>query len=96
MSQRDILLAGIDQPAVDLVRLWRRAHAEHAVLGMENDLALGRHVIGDLQRRADAEIDIPAFGNVAGETRGHLVARQRLAAIEHGHRVRHYVTVGSP
>jgi hypothetical protein len=51
-----------------------RAHAEHAVLGMENDFALRRHVIGNLQRRADAEVDVPTFGNIAGDAHGHLIA----------------------
>src|SRR5579883_2866633 len=53
-TQRHILLAGIDEPAVDLIRLRRRSHAEHAVLGMKNHLALDGHVIGHFERRADA------------------------------------------
>ena len=32
---------------------------------MDNDFALGRNVIGDQHRNADAEIDVPAFRNVA-------------------------------
>jgi hypothetical protein len=34
-------------------------------------------MIGHLQRRADAEIDVPAFGNVTGDARSHFVARKR-------------------
>src|SRR5262249_8411691 len=44
--------AGIDEPAVDLFGCRRRAHAKDAVLGMKNDFALGRHIVGHLQRRA--------------------------------------------
>ena len=45
----------------------RRAHAEHAVLAVEHHLALGRHVVGDQGRDADAEVDVPALGDVARE-----------------------------
>lgn len=99
-AQRDILLAGIDQPAIDLVRLRRRAHAEDAVLGLEYDLAFLRHIIGHLQRRANAEIDVPAFGNVVGRALGHFPARHRLRGRFDVHgflpSLASYVTVGSP
>ena len=100
--QRDILLAGIDEPAVDRVGRRRRPHPEHAVLGMENDFALGRHVVGDLQRRADAEIDVPALRNVARQPRRHFGARQRLVTGKNVHQMLRpgrkfvHVTVGSP
>ena len=84
-AQRHILLAGIDQPAIDPVRLGRRPHAKHAVLGMQDDFALGRQMISHLQRRADAEIDKPALGNIAGDARGHFVARARLACGKNVH-----------
>ena len=77
-AQRDILLAGIDQPGVDLVLRRRRPHAEHAVLGMEDHLALQRHVVGDRGRDADAEIDVPALRDVARHAGGHLDAAERL------------------
>src|SRR4029077_5939966 len=63
-EQGDILLAGIDQPAVDLVRLRRRAHAEHTILGLDDYFAVRRQVIGDQHWYADAEIDIKAFRDV--------------------------------
>jgi hypothetical protein len=44
-TQRDVFLAGVDQPAIDLVRLRRRAHADDAVLRMDDDFALLRHVV---------------------------------------------------
>ena len=99
-AQRDVLLAGVDQPAIDLVRLGRRTHAQNAVLGLEHDFALLRHVVGDLQGRADAEIDVPALGNVAGKPRGDFAARHRLAAgknlLRRVHCFLRHVTLGSP
>jgi predicted DNA-binding protein with PD1-like motif len=71
------LLAGINQPAIDLVRRRRGPHAKHAVLGMENHFAFGGHMIGHLQRRTDAEIDVPALRNVTGDARRHFIARKR-------------------
>ena len=50
------------------------AHAEDAVLGLEHDLDVVRHVVRHEGRQADAEVDVGAFGNVAGHARRHLVA----------------------
>src|SRR5579883_2035344 len=71
------LSAGVDQPGVQLRLRRRRPHADDAVLGMEDHLALRRHVIGDQGRYPDAEIDRPAFGDVAGDPRRHRVAAER-------------------
>src|SRR6266567_8517541 len=79
--QRDMLAAGIDQPRVDLFRRRRRAHADNAVLGMEDDLALGRHEIADERRDADAEIDRPPFRDVARHPRRQFVAAERLPSL---------------
>ena len=63
--QRDVLLAGIDQPTIDLVGRGRRSHSQHAVLRLKHDFALARHVVGDLQRRGCRDY-VRAFRNVAG------------------------------
>ena len=44
---------------------------------MEDHLAVGRDVIGDSGRDADAEIDEPAFGNVARDACGDALAVER-------------------
>ncbi len=64
-QQGGVRLARIDQPRIDLVGRRRRAHADDAVFRMEQDLALGRHVVRHQGRDADAQIDQPAFGHVA-------------------------------
>ena len=75
LAQGNILLTRIDQPGVDVLLRRRRPHAEHAVLGVKNHLAIDRHVVGDHGGNADAEIDIPTLGNVARSARRHGVAR---------------------
>src|SRR2546421_137176 len=80
-AQRHVLAAGVDQPAVDLLRRRRRPHAENAVLGMEDHLALGRHIIADERWDTDAEIDRPPLGDVLRETRGQCVAFERAPVL---------------
>ena len=80
-----------------LSRRRRRPHAEQAVFAVQEDVAVLRQVIGDQRRQADAQVDVRAFGNVAGDAGGHLVAavtvhrdvpRRRLAvAIDRDRRV---------
>ncbi len=76
-AQRHMRRAGIDQERIDLVRRRRGPDADHAVLGMEDHLAIDRHEVGDVRRNADAEIDQPAFGNIACRTLGNAVAIER-------------------
>jgi hypothetical protein len=83
-AQRDVLLAGIDQPRVDIGFGRRRTHAQDAVLGMEDHLALQRHVVGDHGGNADAQIDVPSLGDVAGNARRHLRAAERLEISQRG------------
>jgi hypothetical protein len=71
--ERHVLLPSVDHPRIHVPVPRRRTHGDDAVLRMENDLAVLRDVIADQRRRADAEVDEPAFRNVAGEARGHLV-----------------------
>ena len=76
-AQRDMRGAGVDQERIDGIGCRRGADADHAVLGMEDHLAVRGHEVGDQRRNADAEIDQPAFGNVARAPRGHAVAIER-------------------
>ena len=72
LAQGNELLAGVDQPRLDLVLGGRRAHPENTVLGVEDHLAVQRHMFGNLGRDPNAEIDIPAFRNVACQASRHL------------------------
>ena len=76
-AQRDMRRAGVDQERIDRIRRRRGADADHAVLGMEDHLAVGGDEIGDQRRDADAEVDQPAFGNVARAPGGHAIAIER-------------------
>jgi hypothetical protein len=73
-QQRHRLLAGVDQVFVFLAGRRRRAHAEQAVLAVQEDFAVGRQVVRHLGRQADAEVDVGAFGDVLRHALGHLVA----------------------
>mgnify|MGYP000941351450 CR=1 FL=1 len=73
----DGLLAGVDQVVVFLALGRRGAHAQHAVLGVQDDFAVGRQVVGHQRRQADAEVDVPAVLELARGARGHLVAGER-------------------
>ena len=74
------LLAGVDQVVVLFALGRRRTHAQHAVLGVQDDFAVGRQVVGDQGRQADTQVHVGAFGNVAGDARGDLVAAQFVLA----------------
>ena len=56
-----------------------RAHAEHAVLGVQHDAGARREVVGDQGGLADAEVHEGAGRDVAGDERGHLVLAERPA-----------------
>src|SRR5579859_1491916 len=77
-EQRDGLLAGVDELPVLLSGGGGGAHAEQAVLTLEEDLSIEGQIVGDLCRQANAEVHIGAFGNVAGDAGGHLVTVQMV------------------
>src|SRR5690606_39002253 len=52
--------------------------AEDAVLAVQDDLAIGRKVVGDQRRQADAQVHAGAVRDVARHARGHLVAVEPL------------------
>ncbi len=79
---RDRLLAGVDQVAVFLAGGRCLAHAEQAVLAVQQDLTVGRQVIADQGGQADAEIDHGTIGNVFGHAGGHLIAGQALHILD--------------
>ena len=86
----DMLLAGIDQPAVNLVLRRHRSHADQAVFRMEDDFAIHRHMVGDVGGDADTQVDVPALGDVGGQAGGHLLAAKgrpggaRVHFVQHG------------
>jgi hypothetical protein len=68
-------LAGVNQFRIALAGRGRWPHAEQAVLGVIDQFASLRHVLGDKFGNADAEIHIRAVGNVLREALGHFIAR---------------------
>src|SRR5690606_11769822 len=75
----DRLLAGVDQVIVFLALGGRRTHAQHAVLGVQDDFAAGRQVVGHQRGQADAQVDVGALGDVLRDAGGDLVAVQFAA-----------------
>src|SRR5690606_7928212 len=90
-QRRDGLLARVDEVGIDAPLLGRRAHAEQAVLGVEDDLLVVREEVGHERRGADAEVDERALGDVGGDAGRELVARDAG-----GHRVLPSVSSGVP
>ena len=82
-QQRHRLLAGVDQVVVLLAGLGRGAHAEDAVLAVQDDLAAGRQVVGDQRGLADAEVDDGAVEDVLRHAGGQLVLG--ATGVAHGH-----------
>ena len=79
-QERHRLLAGVDEVEVLVAFLRRRAHADDAVLAVQDDLAPGRQVIRDQRRQADAEVDDRAVGDVARDPRA-ISARLHLVLL---------------
>src|SRR5688500_15559490 len=73
-EQRDRLLAGVHQIFVFLARRRLWPDPEDPVLAMQDDLAALGQLVGHHRRQTDAEVDVRTFGNVARNTRRHLLA----------------------
>src|SRR3546814_9908316 len=58
----------------------RRSSDLLSVLALQEDFLVGRQVVGNAGRQADAEVHVGALGDVAGHARGHLVAGQAAHA----------------
>jgi len=86
----DRQLAGVDEVPVDVVALGRRAHPEHAVLGVQGDAAADREVVADHGRQPDAEVDVRAGRDVRGDDPGQLPPVERTGMLD-----RHAVTTRS-
>ncbi|MNT26177.1 hypothetical protein D3C72_1617360 [compost metagenome] len=69
-------LGGIGNVRVRRFTLPQRAHAENAILAMDDDLVLRAPVFQHLDRQANAEIDVRSGGNVPGYLAGHRVATE--------------------
>jgi hypothetical protein len=72
-QQRHGLLAGVDEVVVFLALGGRGAHAQDAVLALQDDLDAGRQVVGHQRGHADAEVDVGAVEHVARDALGQLV-----------------------
>ena len=68
-QRRHGLLAGIDQLGVAFAADGRGAHAEHAILGVEDHVRPAGTNFATSSRDADAEIHVGAVGNVDGARR---------------------------
>ena len=72
-QQGDGLFTRIDQIEV-LIRFSRcRAHAQNAVLAVQDDFQTGWQVVGHHGRHANAQIHIGPIGDVLGHQGGDLV-----------------------
>ena len=92
----DGLLAGVDEIGVDVRGIRCRAHAEHPVLGVQDDLELRGQEVRHQRRRADPEVDVRALGDVGGDA-----CREFIAADARGHwstsvRLQHRQSTGTP
>ena len=90
-QERDELFAGIDQILI-LIRLARcRAHADHAILAMQNNFALAADMVGHHGRHADAEIDVGAIRQVMRDALRHVSPAQALGYLRPNFLdIRHY------
>lgn len=73
LEQGHRLLAGIDQVEVLVTLAGGRAHAEDAVLALQDHLYPFGQVVGDLRRHAYAEVHVGAVMDVARHAGGELV-----------------------
>src|SRR5690606_10390402 len=74
-QQGDGLLAGIDQVVVFLTLGRGFAHAQNAVLTVQDDFAVGGKVVGNQGGHADAQVHVRTVGDVAGDALGDFLLR---------------------
>ena len=72
-SDGDGLLAGVDEVGVLLALERERAHAEQAVLALQDDADAVGQVVGHERGDADAEVDVVAVVQFVGRDRGHFI-----------------------
>jgi len=72
-EQGHVLLAGVDQVVVFFTWRRARAHAQQAVLAVQEHFLVAQ-VVGHQGRCADAQVDVGAFLDVCGHALGHLGA----------------------
>jgi hypothetical protein len=75
--QRDASAPGIDQIGIGLVLFGERPDADHAILGLEDDVYLGPQIVRAVHRQPDAEIDHLAVLDVLRGAPGDLQAIER-------------------
>src|SRR6202022_931282 len=70
----DGFFAGVDEVGIDFGFERIGAAPEHAVFGLENDVHAGRHIVCDKGRHANAEVDVVAVAEFAGDSAGDAFA----------------------
>ena len=78
VEQSHILFPGVNQLRILFPRQRFRPHPQQAVFAVQKDFFIGRKIVGDAGGQADPQIDVSAFGNIAGHALGHLIASQFL------------------
>src|SRR4051812_990982 len=68
------LLAGVDQVGVFLALIGKRAHAEHAVFALQDNVHPVRDVVRHQGWNPDAEVDVVSIAQFLCRARGHLIA----------------------
>src|SRR3712207_3915930 len=81
--QRDMLPAGIDQMQIFPAGAGQRPIADHAVLGVEDNLLVAEIEIRAQGRDADAEIDDPAILEFHRQAVAHLLPAQPRRLVAH-------------
>ena len=72
-QQRHGLLAGVDQVVVFVACGGRRAHAQNAVLALQDDFAPFRDVVGHQGGLADAQVHVGTVVDVLRHAAGQFV-----------------------
>ena len=73
LEQRDGLLAGIDEVVVFFALSGCRAHAENAVLAVQQHLTICWNVVGHQRRHTYTQIDDGTFVNILRDACGNFV-----------------------
>ena len=64
---RDCLFAGIDEVRVFFSSQRIRPHAQHSILTLQDDMHALRHAVGNQGRQPDAQVDVEAVAQLAGD-----------------------------
>ena len=74
-------LAGVDEIGIGFAFERIRSDAEHAIFRLQNDFDAGGDEVRDQRGNADAEIDVEAVAQFAGDAAGNTFARIHYAVL---------------